>query len=142
MEITRSSVKATTVSAIEPVDEYKSVLTLTKPEDKEFAHTYGANGLSVNMGNDKIEQLGISVGSKVDFEEVGYHLLTAAKYEEVRDAYMPKDVKARILSEMVDRMHLCDLGKITERQRDEYFSVVKNYVTLSQTKTHEPSQGK
>ncbi len=142
MEITRSSVKAATVSAIEPAGKDKSVLTLTKPEDKEFANTYGANGLNVNMNNEKIERLGIEIGTKVDFEEVGYHLLTAARYEEVRDGAIPKDVKAYILTEMVNRMELCDQGKMTERQRDEYFSVVKEYVSLSQTKTHEPSQGK
>ena len=142
MEITRNTVTNATVSAIEPAGKDKSVLTLTKPEDKEFASAYGNNGLNVNMSNEKIESLGIEIGTKVDFEEVGYHLLTAAKYEEVRDGALPKDIKAYILTEMVNRMELCDQGKITERQRDEYFSVVKDHITLSQTKTHEPSQGK
>jgi hypothetical protein len=143
MEITRSSVKDATVSAINPAqEEGKSTLTLIKPEDKSFANTYGANGLNVNMANEKIENLGIEVGTKVDFEEVGYHLLTAAKYEEVRDGAIPKNIKAYILTEMVNRMELCDQGKITPRQRDEYFSVVKEHINLSQTKTHESSQGK
>lgn len=96
---------------------------------------YGNNGLDVTMSDKKIEALGVTVGTKLDYEEVGYHLLTASKYEEVRDGMLPKDVKAYILTEMVNRMEACDQGMITPRQRDEYFSVVKENVTLAQTQT-------
>ena len=138
MEITTNSVKAATVSAITPAEkEGKSVVTLVKPKDETFVNMYGNNGLNVNMSNAKIEKLGIEVGTKLDYEEVGYHLLTACRYEEVRDGMLPKDVKAYILTEMVNRMEACDKGMITPRQRDEYFSVVKENVTLAQEQKHE-----
>ena len=53
---------------------------------------------------------------------------------------MPKDVKAYILTEMVNRMEACDQGMITPRQRDEYFSVVKEYVTLAQEHKQETTK--
>ena len=53
---------------------------------------------------------------------------------------MPKDIKAYILTEMVNRMEACDQGMITPRQRDEYFSVVKEYVTLAQEKKQETTK--
>jgi|GEM_PF-3063649 len=136
MEITKSSVKAATVTSISAAEEKgKSILNLAKPEDQAFVNMYGNNGLDVTMSDKKIEALGVTVGTKLDYEEVGYHLLTASKYEEVRDGMLPKDVKAYILTEMVNRMEACDQGMITPRQRDEYFSVVKENVTLAQTQT-------
>lgn len=141
MEITTNKVQSATVSAITPSQkEGKSLVTLVKPKDEAFVNMYGNNGLSVTMSDAKIEKLGIDVGTKVDYEEVGYHLLTACRYEEVRDSMMPKDVKAYILTEMVNRMEACDRGMITPRQRDEYFSVVKEYVTLAQEKKQETTR--
>ncbi len=146
MEITRDSIRSATITSISPAEEKgKSTLTLQKPEDQEFANKYGKKGYDVTVADSKVESLGLDIGTKVDCEETGYHLITAARYEEVRDCVsMPKNVKAYILTELVNRMESHRLGQITARERDEYISVMYTEVKLSQEKlqTTTETQGK
>lgn len=132
MEVTVNKIESAIVSNIETsAQQGKSVVNLVKPNDEKFIDTYGKSGLDVTMSDKKIDRLGIDIGTRVDFEETFYDMITACRYEEIRDGNIPKDVKAFILEKIVDKLEAFNRGEITATERDEYFSVVKENVTLS-----------
>ena len=121
---------ATVLSLQARKDCDQTVVTLVKPEDPNFANMYGVSGLQVDIDNDKIEELEIVPGMKVNCREIGYHLITALRPEEVREEVgMPKNLRAYALTEIVEKLEAYDQGLISERQRDEYFSVVATTIT-------------
>jgi hypothetical protein len=121
---------ATVLSLQARKDCDQTVVTLVKPEDPNFANMYGVSGLQVDIDKDKIEELEIVPGMKVNCIEIGYHLITALRPEEVREEVgMPKNLKAYAMNEIVTKLEAYDQGLISESQRDEFFSVVATIIT-------------
>ncbi len=136
MIINTVSIKDAEVIALNPAqEENKTVVTLDKQHDEKFVASFGKNGVDITLRTARVEEMGLTIGSRVDYNETSYSLLTCANYEEVHSTMMPSRTRGYILTEMVNRMEACDEGKISERQRDEYFSVVDAKVSLSQTQT-------
>lgn len=135
MKVNYIEEKAVTIGSMTPESEDKTSVTLVKPNDQNFATRYGNRGLVTSIDNVNIEKQGLHVGCVVDYKEELYYELCASRYEEVRDASMPKNVKAYILTEMANMLEACDQGMISERERDQYFSVMSAHIRKSQVQT-------